>query len=96
MRKCTHLTILTILHVVRIGLAELTLILFWMVEFLHPVVRLQTLLSVGDALVVGGTRSNLAAHLTGVGTEGASAILLVIVIVEAPLWIVLRLSVMLH
>lgn len=94
--KCAHLAILTVLHVVWICLAKLTLILLGMVELFHPVVRLEALLPVRYALVVSCTGGNLTAHLTSVGSKSASTILLVVVIVEASLRIVLRLSVMLH
>ena len=79
-----------------ISLAELTFILLGMVELLDPIVRLEALLTTGYALVMRGTGSDLAAHLTGVGAKGASPILLVVVIVEASLRVVLWLSVVLH
>ena len=79
-----------------ISLAELTFILLGMVELFYPIMRLEALLTIGYALVMSGTGSNLATHLTGVGAEGASPILLVVVIVEASLRVVLRLGVVLH
>ena len=95
-RKSTHLAIFTIFHIMWISLAELTFILFWMVELLDPIVRLEALLTIGYTLVMSGTWSDLAAHLTGIGAKSASPILLVIVIEKASFWIVLRLCVVLH
>ena len=65
--KCTHLAILTILHVMRVCLAELALVFFRVVELLHPVMRSQALLSIGYALVLGCTRGDFLAHLARVG-----------------------------
>lgn len=66
MRESAHLSILAIFHIIRISLTELTLVLFGMVELFDPVMRLQAILSAGDALVMSCAACDLRAHLAGV------------------------------
>ena len=88
-RKSTHLAVLTILHVVWIGLAKLGLVFFGMIEFLNTIVRFETTLSVGYALVMSGTVGNFGTHFTRKGAKLSTAILFEVMEIKASFWIVL-------
>lgn len=45
MREGAHLTILTVFHIVRVGLAKLTFVFFRMVEFFNSIMGLEALLA---------------------------------------------------
>jgi hypothetical protein len=46
-RKGTHVSILALINPVRVGLTKLDLVLLWMIEFFHSIVRLAALVAKG-------------------------------------------------
>ena len=62
-----------------------------MVKLFNSIMSFQAILPVMNALVVSSTASNIGAHLTCVGSQRSSSVLLVVVIVKASFWVMHRL-----
>ena len=86
--KCTDLTVLTIFHVIWISLTKLAFVLFGVIKFFDPIVRLEATLTKVYTFIMQLTVSNIRTHFRCICPKGSSPILLEIVIKEAPLWVV--------
>lgn len=90
--ECTHVAIVTRVNTIWVGLTEFNLVLFWMIEFLHPIMRLGAVVSI-RALVVSRAILNVWAYLTSVGTQWSSPVFLGFMIEETFFRIVLILQI---
>ena len=79
--------ILTRVDMIRIALTKLRLVLLWMIKLLHSVMRQLTAIPHGT-LVPLGSRGDHGAHAASILAQVPSPILGIVMIVQAPLWIV--------
>ena len=87
-RKCTHVAVVTRLHLAWVRLTEFHLILFRVIEFLYAIVRARAGVAQGT-LVVRLRRDHVRTDLGGVAAQVTSAVFLRFVVEEALLRIVL-------